>query len=256
MSSDDPVNSDICSRARDLVHEAGRLLAFTGAGISTESGIPDYRSPGGVWERYRPVTIQEFFAGEEARIRYWTYKIETHRDFAGARPNAAHRALADLESTGRLLGIVTQNVDGLHQEAGVFPERVVELHGSNARVGCLDCGAEAGWESALAQWEAGRRPPVCADCGGFLKPRTISFGQGLRTQDLEQAVAWCRRCDLLVVVGTSLAVAPANQFPLLARDSGARLILVNRTPTPQDGLADAVLHAEAADILPEIMATA
>jgi len=240
-------------RARELLAAADRLTVFTGAGISTESGIPDFRSPGGIWQTYTPVYFQEFVASAQARERYWVYKLETWRAFKDAQPNAAHRALVELEQRGRLLGVITQNIDGLHQVAGLADERVVELHGSNARIGCLDCDAEEGWQSCAAQVEAGAAYPVCSACGGLVKPRTVSFGQNLPQAALAQSEAWALGCDLLLVIGTSLQVSPANMYPLIARENGARLIILNRDETPQDDAADVVVRGEAAQLLPSLI---
>ena len=242
LSSEQPI--------RAWFRGAQRILLVTGAGFSTGSGISDFRSPGGIWERYRPVPIQEFFASREARIRYWRYKIETREEFAGAAPNEAHRSLIELQKDGRLLGVLTQNVDGLHQKAGIAEERVIEFHGSNARVGCLDCGEEAGWDSALKQWESGHRPPTCRTCGGWLKPRTISFGQEIPVVLMERARRWARSCDFCVVVGTSLSVAPASEYPRIAQKMGARVLILNRTPISGVQWADRIVLGEAEERLP------
>src|SRR5262245_15391568 len=169
------------TQARALLRQARRIVAFTGAGVSTASGIPDFRSPGGVWSRYRPVPYDEFLASDEGRRRYWAYKRETHAAFAGARPNAAHRALVALERDGRLLAVVTQNIDGLHQDAG--SARVVEVHGTNRRLECVQCGRTGPVEEAMRA--AG--VPTCEACGGWVKPATVSFGQDLRQEVLAEA---------------------------------------------------------------------
>jgi NAD-dependent deacetylase len=233
--------------ARRLLHQARRVAAFTGAGVSTASGIPDFRSPGGIWSRYRPVPIDEFLASDEGRRRYWRYKRETHAAFAGARPNAAHQALAALERSGRLLAVVTQNVDGLHQDAG--SRRVIELHGTNRRAECLRCGRGQPVEEAMA----GDGVPTCESCGGWVKPATISFGQNLRPEVLEEAFAVARDCDLMLVLGSSLVVYPAASVPEAAVREGAPLVVINREPTPLDSLAAAVLHGAVEQLLPPLL---
>ena len=241
-------------RAGKLLALAERVSLFTGAGISTESGIPDFRSPGGIWETYQPVYYQEFVASEQARVSYWAYKLETWRAFRGAAPNAAHRAIVEFHEQGRLVGVITQNIDGLQQAAGLPEERVIELHGSNARVGCIDCNCEVGWEASAAQMQAGAPFPLCPECGGGLvKPRTVSFGQSLSHDDLARSEQWAVSCDLLLVIGASLQVSPANMYPMVARSGGARLIILNRDETPQDDTADAVVRGEAAQVLPELL---
>ncbi len=233
--------------ARRLLQRARRVAAFTGAGVSTASGIPDFRSPGGIWSRYRPVPFDEFLASEDGRRRYWRYKRETFAAFAGARPNASHRALADLERQGRLLAVVTQNVDGLHQDAG--SRRVVELHGTNRRVECLQCGRGLPAEEVMA----GPDVPTCEACGGWLKPATISFGQPLRPEVLEEAFEVARECDLMLVLGSSLVVYPAAGVPEAALARGVSLVVINREPTPIDHRATAVIHGAVEDVLPALV---
>jgi len=233
--------------ARRLLRQARRAAAFTGAGVSTGSGIPDFRSPGGIWSRYRPVSFDEFLASDDGRRRYWRYKRETFAAFRDARPNAAHRALADLEGQGRLLAVVTQNIDGLHQDAG--SRRVVELHGSNRRVECLQCGRGFPAEEVMAWPDV----PSCDACGGWLKPATISFGQALRPQVLDEAFAVARECDLMLVLGSSLAVYPAAAVPEAALQRGIPLVVVNRDPTPLDGHAAAVVQGAVEDVLPALV---
>lgn len=215
-----------------------RLIVFTGAGISTESGIPDFRSPGGVWSRYRPVLFQEFLASQEARETYWARKMEAYDAFAAAQPNAGHRAIAELERRGRLQLLITQNIDGLHEVAGNSPERILELHGTERWVSCLDCGKRFGREAIQQRLLAGERAPQCDDCGGWLKPATISFGQQLDSTVLERAFRESRNCAAFLVVGSSLSVQPAASLPQLAKSSGAWLGILNRDPTPLDALAD------------------
>ena len=238
--------------AQRLLAASRRAVAFTGAGVSTASGVPDFRSPGGIWSRYRPVTIQEFVASEEARRAYWRYKKETYGDFAAARPNAAHHALARLERDGRLLGVITQNIDGLHQEAG--SRAVVELHGTNRRVACLECGHD--YAAALIQDRlvAGCEVPRCDACGGILKSATVSFGQPLLPEVWAEASRLATACDVLLVLGSSLVVHPAAALPEAAASSGAAVVIVNREATPLDRLAAHVLRGAVEEILPALAA--
>jgi NAD-dependent deacetylase len=242
-------SSDV-EAARKLLRRSRKAAAFTGAGVSTASGVPDFRSPGGVWSRYRPVTIQEFRASRQARCRYWLYKKETYADFAQARPNAAHLTLARLEAEGRLLGVITQNIDGLHQEAG--SRTVFELHGTNRRVDCLDCGTSYGAADVQDRLLSGCDAPDCGACGGPLKSATISFGQALPSEVLSGAFALATGADLLLVVGSSLLVHPAAAIPEVAARAGADIVLVNHEPTPLDGLATVLLRGAAEDLLPAL----
>ncbi len=215
-------------------------MAFTGAGISTESGIPDFRSPGGVWSRHRPVMYDEFVASREARIRYWKMRIEAYRDFAQAQPNEGHRALARLEESGRLRAVITQNIDGLHQIAG--SRRVIELHGTARLVSCIGCGREWPPEVVHARIEAGDEAPDCEGCGNPLKSKTISFGQMMPAEAMGEAEQLCREADLCLAIGSSLVVEPAASLPRLAKQFGAALVIINRDPTPLDEDADLVLR--------------
>jgi len=237
--------------ARDLLAARRRVVAFTGAGVSTASGIPDFRSPGGIWDRYRPVPIQEFLASEEARRRYWQYKRETYADFAGARPNAAHTCLARLEANGRLLGVITQNIDGLHQDAG--SRRVIELHGTNRRVDCLDCGRRYPAAEVQDRLNGGCELPLCDSCGGPLKAATISFGQALDPRVLAEAFDLARSADLLLVLGSSLVVYPAAAIPEMAASAQVPIVIINREPTPLDALAAAVVLGAVEEILPGLV---
>ena len=215
--------------------ESHCVVAFTGAGISTESGIPDFRSPGGVWSRYRTVYFDEFCESTEARHEYWRQKAEAHQDFTHAEPNVTHRTLAGWESTGRLHGIITQNIDGLHQLAG--SQRVQELHGTARDVICLDCG----WRDHVDRWVeeflASDNVPVCPECTGRLKHATVSFGQPLPPDVLDTSVQWTTQADMFLALGSSLVVEPAASLPKIAADQGAKLVIINRDETPLDALA-------------------
>ena len=221
--------------------EAGSAVAFTGAGISTESGIPDFRSPGGVWSKYQPVMYQEFLASAEARHEYWRQKCESHPDFVAAGPNAGHRVLARWEGAGRLGGVITQNIDGLHQDAG--SRNVLELHGTNRAIACLDCLRRFDPEPLVEQFLRTDAVPDCPNCGGPLKHATISFGQALPPDVLEEAIRRSQQCGLFLAIGSSLVVEPAASLPRLAKRAGARLVILNRDPTGQDEIADLVLRA-------------
>jgi NAD-dependent deacetylase len=233
-------------RLAGLLAEARSPAAFTGAGMSTESGIPDYRSPGGVWERFQPPALAEFLASGRARARYWRFYQEFFPAFGEARPNPGHLALGRLYAAGRLAGVATQNIDGLHAAGGVPPEAVWELHGNVFTAGCLGCGAwEADTAELVAEFAASGRPPACGRCGGPVKPRTISFGQGLDRAVLEGAARLCRDADLLLVMGSSLAVTPAADLPRLTLEAGGRVAILNRTPTHLDGRAALVAREPA-----------
>jgi NAD-dependent deacetylase len=212
---------------------------LTGAGISTESGIPDFRSPGGVWSKYRTVYFDEFLASADGRYEYWRQKCEMHADFAAAQPNAGHQVLARWEAAGRIRGVITQNIDGLHQLAG--NRRVLELHGTARQAACLDCAARYDINPLVAQFLLTNAVPDCPACGGRLKHATISFGQMLPPAVLMEATRWSREADLIFAIGSSLVVTPAADLPRVAKERGARLVIINRDPTPLDSLADSIL---------------
>ena len=232
---------------------ARTVVVLTGAGMSTASGIPDFRSPGGRWSTYRPVTIQEFLASEEDRARYWRYKGETWQVIQAAQPNAGHVGLAELARADRLALLVTQNVDGLHERSGVPRERLVTIHGTDAAIECMECGRRD--ERALAQraWEAGEAVPRCS-CGGPWKPATISFGQSLVQADLHRAFEAAGTCDLLVAAGTSLVVGPINEMVPLARRAGARTAILTASETPFDQLVDWKISRPLTEVLPALCA--
>ncbi|MGA1864484.1 MAG: SIR2 family NAD-dependent protein deacylase [bacterium] len=239
--------------AVDLLKSAKRVIAFTGAGISTESGISDFRSPGGIWDRYRMITYQEFLASHDARVEYWKMKSELIREMKGARPNNAHMALAELEKMGRLKCLITQNIDGLHQEAGNSPENVIELHGTNRKAVCIQCGKVWPIEEMQKRLEAGDRDPQCDDCKGFIKPATISFGQAMPVEEMKRAAACAEDCDLFFMIGSSLQVEPAASIPPVAHRAGADLIFINRTSTHWDNIAGILFRENAGDVMKEIV---
>jgi NAD-dependent deacetylase len=219
---------------------ASHAVAFTGAGISTESGIPDFRSPNGIWSKVSPVYFAEFLRSADARHEYWRQKSVTHVDFSRASPNDGHRAIADWESAGHLRGVITQNIDGLHQEAG--SRSVLELHGTAREIGCLSCGVRFPADAWVQRFLDSQSVPDCPECGGLLKHATISFGQALDEAVLKGAMSLARESDLFLAVGSSLVVHPAAGLPALAKDNGARLVIINRDPTPLDGMADLVIR--------------
>jgi NAD-dependent deacetylase len=241
--------------ARRLVDAAERVVVLTGAGISTESGIPDFRGPQGVWTRdpqaEKMATIQHYVADPEVRKRAWQSRL--HSPAWTAEPNAGHRALVVLERRGKLHTLITQNVDGLHVKAGSDPARIVEIHGTMREVVCLSCDERAPMERALARVRAGEADPPCRSCGGILKSATISFGQGLVREDLMRAQRAAEACDLLLAVGTTLAVFPIAGVVPLAKEAGARLVIVNAEATAMDDLADAVLRGSIGQILPRLV---
>jgi len=248
------VRSDVdaaITRLAGWLRETQRGVAFTGAGISTESGIPDFRSPGGVWSRHQPVLFQDFLADADARRRYWQIRRESVPGFLAAEPNAGHLALAKLEEQGRLIAVVTQNIDELHQRAG--SRRVLEVHGTAMKVKCLSCDKRWSAEEIHARLEAGEDAPTCDACGGLLKSMTVSFGQELPADVWQEAMQLSRQCDLFLALGSSLVVYPAAQLPETAKRSGARLVIINRDPTPMDEVADLVINASIGETMDKVM---
>jgi NAD-dependent deacetylase len=231
------------ARLRQMVEEAAVVVAFTGAGISTESGIPDFRSPGGIWTRMRPIEFGDFLASQEMRDESWRRRFVMQEQFGGAKPGRGHRALASLYRAGKMPAVITQNIDNLHQDSGISAEHVVELHGNTTYAGCLDCGRryELPWvrERFTA---AGGRAPDCPGCGGFIKTATVSFGQSMPEAEMRRAQALTESCDLFLAIGSSLVVWPAAGFPLTAKRNGARLAIINREATEFDDIADLVVH--------------
>ncbi|HXV59329.1 MAG TPA: Sir2 family NAD-dependent protein deacetylase [Vicinamibacteria bacterium] len=241
----------------ELLKSSEQVLIFTGAGISTGSGISDFRGPQGVWKRRKPVYLQEFLASEAARVEYWDQKLEAWPSFREARPNAAHLAIADLEKADRLSMVVTQNIDGLHARAGTSPDRIVELHGTNLWVECLSCLERSDPEAHMENFHKTRKPPRCR-CSGFLKPATISFGQNLRRDDLLRAGKAAAEADLVVALGSTLSVYPAASFPLEAAKRGVPYVIINRGETDHDSLPVVTLRLEGdvIEIFPQAVARA
>jgi NAD-dependent deacetylase len=219
------------------------MLIVTGAGVSTASGIPDFRGPNGVWTRRRPVYYEDFLASDDARIQYWDFKLETWSIYQRARPNPVHLAIVDLERAGKVRAVVTQNVDGLHRLAGTSLDVLVELHGTDLLVECQRCHATSDPAPHFDAFKTTRRPPRCA-CGGVLKPATISFGQSLRPADLERAAAAAAQADLVVALGSTLSVYPAASIPLLAAERGVPYVIANRGETEHDGHSSVTLRLD------------
>lgn len=237
----------------DAWRAAERVVVLTGAGLSTASGIPDFRSPGGRWSRYTPVPIQDFLSSAAAREEYWRYKGETWQVIQQATPNPAHTALTQLAAAAKIALLVTQNVDGLHERSGFPPARFITIHGSDAAVECMRCHQRAARAVAQQLWESGHAVPACP-CGGFWKPATISFGQSLIAEDLERSFRAAAACDLFVAAGTSLVVSPINQMFTYAAQAGAQTTILTASETPYDDHADFRCTEPLAEILPALAA--
>jgi NAD-dependent deacetylase len=246
MSDTDEVTK---ARLREMVMNTRNAVVFTGAGISTESGIPDFRSPGGIWSRMAPIQFDDFVRSEDMRREYWRRRFEMGRDFAAATPNHGHRAVASLVTRGVVSCVITQNIDGLHQRSGIPDEKLVELHGNTTYARCLECTRRYELAPIREAFEADGTLPVCEDCGGLVKSATISFGQAMPEAAMRRAEDATLACDLFIAVGSSLVVFPAAGFPILAKRNGATLVIVNREPTDLDHLADLVINAEIGDTL-------
>ncbi|MFH0788163.1 MAG: Sir2 family NAD-dependent protein deacetylase [Pseudomonadota bacterium] len=237
------------------IADSKRLVVFVGAGLSTESGIPDFRSPGGVWDRYNPEDFyfQNFLTSEQSREKYWQMATEMYDSIKNAQPNPAHLAIAELERLNKLDRVITQNIDGLHFKAGNSQDMVIELHGTALMVTCLSCWKRYQRDEIQKRLRQGVKVPYCDDCGGPLKPATISFGQSMPEKETEEAFARAAGADLFMVIGSSLAVQPAASLPQVAKRSRARLVIVNRDSTPLDGIADLVIHGQAGPIMDAIV---
>ncbi len=237
----------------NILKKSENIVVFTGAGISTESGIADYRSKGGLWDRFKPVTIQEFEASEEKRREYWVIKKELMESLQTAKPNAGHLAIAELERRGKLKGLVTQNIDGLHSLAGNSKEKTIEIHGTNLETICWTCKDIRPWQEAFEQLKSGATVPVCSQCAGPLKANTISFGQNLRQDDLDQAFSWASDCDFMMAIGSTLIVEPAASIPKIAKRNGAVLAIITLSETPLDAIADFRFFESSGKILNNIL---
>jgi NAD-dependent deacetylase len=244
LRSGEVAQSDGAARLAQMLRAARNGVIFTGAGISTESGIPDFRSPGGIWTQMAPIEFRDFVSCAEMRKEAWRRRFAMEEMFARVRPNSGHAAVADLVGRGNVTHVITQNIDNLHQASGIPAAQVIELHGNTRYAKCLECGARAELAPIRAHFEAHGEAPDCDACGGLLKTATISFGQAMPETEMERAERATLSCDLFIVLGSSLVVYPAAGFPSMAKEAGARLAIVNREPTDHDGIANLVLHAE------------
>ena len=226
----------------EKIRESEEIVVFTGAGISTESGIPDFRSPGGVWTRYRPVTFQEYMSSEASRIEAWKRRLDGWEQYKNAKPNIGHYFVHSLDAKDKLVGLITQNVDGLHSKAGLPDEKIVELHGSNRKVICLQCDREFDPDEIIKQLVGDFASPKCDVCGGILKSATVSFGQAMPENAMRVAQEWTEQAEVFIVMGSSLQVQPAASFPVVAKRNGALLAIINREAGPLDDTADFVHH--------------
>ena len=245
-------HKDETERIARRIVSGGKNVFFTGAGISTESGIPDYRSKGGVWDKFRPVYFDEFMSSHAARIEYWHRTVELYRDLKDARPNPAHIALAGLYEMGLIEAVITQNIDGLHQASGLPDEKVIELHGNSLRVRCMTCGRISALSDAIRRVNSGDAAPECG-CGGYLKPDTISFGQAMPETEVDKAMQLSREAETFIVVGSTLVVQPAAQMPVYAKQSGAFVAVINLSETPLDDMCDVIVREKAGTALQEIL---
>ena len=236
-----------------LVEQANRVVVFTGAGISTESGIPDFRSPGGLWTKMAPIDFREFVASQEMRDEAWRRKFAMDGKFEAATPNKGHMAIAKLVDMGKVSHVITQNVDNLHQDSGVPVEKIVELHGNSTYATCLNCGARYELTEVRSHYEAHGHAQDCTFCTGIIKSATISFGQAMPEKEMERAGSATLACDLFIAIGSSLQVYPAAGFPIMAKKNGATLVILNREETELDAIADLVLHAEIGETLAPIV---
>ncbi len=233
----------------ELIDQSQQLVAFTGAGISTECGIPDFRSPGGVWSRFKPLDFQTFMSSPQARREGLSRFLQIRREVGNVSPGRGHRALAALIASGKASHIITQNIDGLHQASGVSPDRVIELHGNGTYAKCLDCGQRHELDWVEDELERNPGAPACIRCNGIVKTATISFGQPMPEDEMMRATAACLDCDLLLAIGSSLVVYPAAGLPLIAKQNGARLVILNGEATPLDDRADLVVNDDIGDVL-------
>jgi NAD-dependent deacetylase len=237
----------------ERVRRSSYTLAFTGAGISTGSGIPDYRGPHGLWRTWRPVYYHEFLSDGDARVRHWEFKVSGWRQFRDATPNPAHRALAEMERRGFLQMVVTQNIDGLHLKAGHAPDRVIELHGTNLEIECVACHSRYAPDPFYEEFERTRQPPTCPRCRGWCKPATVSFGQQLPEGLLDRALGAAKQSDVILAIGSTLEVYPAASVPLAGKSAGAYYAIINQGPTGHDSLADLRIEGDATQILPKLV---
>ncbi|MFM1813734.1 MAG: hypothetical protein RLZ98_429 [Pseudomonadota bacterium] len=248
-----PVDQEDIREFRRLIADSNRAVVFTGAGISTESGIPDFRSPGGRWTKMAPIQYQDFVSNEEMRRESWRRKFESEDAVKNARPNAGHVGVTHLVETGKVSAVITQNIDGLHACSGVPADRIIELHGNGTYASCLDCGLRHELEVIKQAFLGRGELPVCRDCGGIVKTATISFGQSMPEAAMRRAETETLACDLFIAIGSSLVVYPAASFPVAAKRNGAHLVILNREATPLDHYADLVINAEIGPVMSEVV---
>ncbi len=251
---DRAASSSAAARLAELIAAARRIVPFTGAGISTECGIPDFRSPGGLWTKYQPIQFDEFLASQEMRDESWRRRLAMDEQFSTARPGRGHRALATLFRAGKVPAVITQNIDNLHRASGIPDAHVVELHGNTTYATCLDCGRRYELAWVRQRFAADRRSPECVDCDGYIKTATISFGQAMPEAPMRRAEELTLACDLFLAIGSSLVVWPAAGFPLMAKRNGARLVILNRDETELDDLADLDIHDDIGNVLSPFIA--
>jgi len=239
----------------DIILKSSKIVVFTGAGISTESGVSDFRSPGGIWDRFDPseLSFPNFLASEASREKYWAFYKELWPAMVDAEPNRGLYAIAELHHLGKLDCVITQNIDGLHQKSGIPGEKVIELHGTMQWVVCLECGKKYPREPIQSRLESGEKVPRCDACRGIIKPATISFGQAMPEWETREAQKRAAACDLFLAIGSSLVVYPAAQMPLIAKDSGAKMVIINLTPTSHDRYADIVINEKTGETLSQIV---
>ncbi len=245
----------LIAKGADLINKAEKILVFSGAGLSTESGIPDFRSPGGLWSKYDPSDFyfDKIISDEKARVKYWQMSTETYQIIKDAVPNRAHLAIKTLEDMEKLIAIVTQNIDRLHHKAGNSPDKIIEIHGTVSSVSCLDCGKTYDRDDIEERLRSGVKVPYCDDCSGILKPDTISFGQAMPTDKMALAFTYAQECNLCIVLGSSLVVYPAASVPAHAVERGAALMIINRDETPLDSQADVVIHESVSSALGQMV---
>ena len=246
---------ELIAKGVELIRDAEKILVFSGAGLSTESGIPDFRSPGGVWDKYDPSDFyfQNIISDENAREKYWKMSTEFYLPMRDALPNRAHLAIKEMEDAGKLLAIVTQNIDHLHHKAGNSPQKIIEIHGTVFSVSCLSCGKKYDRDEIEGRLKSGIKVPYCDDCSGILKPDTISFGQAMPEDKMAESIKHAQECDFCIVLGSSLVVYPAASIPAQAIENRAKLMIINRDETPLDHKADLTIHDSVGKILGQIM---
>ncbi len=247
---------DPIEQLKRFIEQSKDIVVFTGAGISTESGISDFRSQGGIWERFEPVTIQEFVADEDKRKLYWQRKLALFEENKDAKPNLGHKAIVELERQGKLRALITQNIDGLHQMAGSDPEKILELHGTAREVICLSCSDIHPWDYAYERLNNGEETLPCEKCQGHVKPNTISFGQTLDPRVLDQAIAHVDQCDMMLALGSSLVVEPAASMSRMVKQRDAILVIITQSETPLDHLADLKIEDSIGEVLSKAVVTA